>query len=150
MSDPYSIIRQINIATITDTPNPIIDWFNDLWSQMHKVETNVFNQDGNEFIYYIIDLATDLKVGIFYLGRQVKNSDHFYLSSSQYNYWNVLWYQLNQGFHYSHEHEFTLVNEITQILLEYVNEDLLINRVFGPYTIDSICDANVKKALKLL
>jgi hypothetical protein len=150
MNDPGSLIRTINIATITDTHHPIIDWFNDLWSQIHKVEVDVFNQNGEEFIYYIIDPVANRKIAIFYLGRQVRDSDQIYLSCSKDNYWSVLWNKLNQESYYSREHEYTLVNEITQILLGYINDDMLINRVFGPYTLDSICDVNVKTALKQL
>lgn len=150
MNDPGSIIRQINIATITDTHHPIIDWFNDLWSLIHKVEVDVFHENGNEFIYYINDHVADRKIAIFYLGRQLKDCDDIFLSCSKDNYWNVLWHKLNMEIPYTPDYEYYLVNEVTQILIEHVKEDILTNRIFGPYTLDSICDVNIKKALNQL
>ena len=47
-----SISRQLSIDLITDTPNEIIVWFNDLWPTINIVETSVYHQSGGELIYY--------------------------------------------------------------------------------------------------
>lgn len=49
-----AVMRQIQIDLIADNPNPIVDWFNNIWSQIHVIKTNVYHKNGNrEFIYYI-------------------------------------------------------------------------------------------------
>ena len=50
-----SISRQLKIDLITDTPNDIIVWFNELWLQILVIETNVYHNNGGEIIYYIND-----------------------------------------------------------------------------------------------
>ena len=58
------IKRQLQIALILNTPNSIIDWFNEFWSTLNVVEVNVYHKKGGELIYYIIDNET--KRAIFY------------------------------------------------------------------------------------
>ena len=48
-----NIYRQVHIDLITDTPNEIITWINNLLCDLHVIETNVYHCNGNEFIYYI-------------------------------------------------------------------------------------------------
>lgn len=48
-------IRQLQIAMITDQPNEILDWFNNIWNKLLCIEVNVYHTRGGEFIYYMID-----------------------------------------------------------------------------------------------
>lgn len=45
-------IRNIQIDLIMDNHNPIIDTFNSIWNDLSVIETDVYHQDGGEFIYY--------------------------------------------------------------------------------------------------
>ncbi len=47
-----SIIRLLKIDLITGEPNPIIDCFNEWWSGLIVIETDVYHDQGGEFIYY--------------------------------------------------------------------------------------------------
>jgi hypothetical protein len=75
--------RSILIDLLLDHPNPIIDWFNSIWNNIQTLETNIFNKDGGEIIYYII---TDFGEAewIFY-----QNNDQYFWTSHT-NYWHKL------------------------------------------------------------
>ena len=100
-----SVVRQLQIDMITDTPNPIIDWFNDLWSNLHVVQANVYHDRGNEFIYYKI--KHDMVLVIFY---QDKKS---YLFTGHYKYY---WSILQDKF----KLKYPDVQEVTKLLVESV------------------------------
>jgi hypothetical protein len=51
---------------ITDTPNSIMEWFNDLWYQLSIVEINVYHENGGEFIYYLTNDYNQTKQIIFF------------------------------------------------------------------------------------
>lgn len=53
MTEVNSLIRQLSIAMVTNNPNIILDWFNDLWVKIHVIETNVYHKNGGELIYYL-------------------------------------------------------------------------------------------------
>lgn len=59
------IIRQVQIDLITGMPNPIIHWFNGIWYGLTSVHTNVFHNNGGEFIYYQRNLDGHPKVVFF-------------------------------------------------------------------------------------
>ena len=83
MTEVSPVIRQITIDMITDTPNPILVWFNDLWAKLNIIETDVYQTDGGELIYYIIE--DDKKIPIFY--QDIKNVRFW----CDYNhYWQIL------------------------------------------------------------
>ena len=88
---------------ITDTPNPIIEWFNDIWSKMYITETNVYHTQGGEYIFYqIID---NEKKWIFL--RDDKNSRFL---CEYYNYWSV--------FESKFSLKYTEIQTITKLLVE--------------------------------
>ncbi len=62
MTNPLA--RQLSIDFITDTPNPIIEWFSTLWSTLLVIETDVYHDEGGELIYYRI--VDGKKQWIFY------------------------------------------------------------------------------------
>ena len=88
-----AIVRQLNIDIITDTPNPIVEWFNDIWSRLYIIETNVFHKNGKEFIYYIID--DDKKRGFFFF--QDNKNDKFWCDYDKY--WSVLTSKFSLNYH---------------------------------------------------
>lgn len=61
--DADSTIRQLKIAMITDTPNEIITFMENLCTELKVVNTNVFNDFGYESVYYI---TTHKKQPLFY------------------------------------------------------------------------------------
>ncbi len=63
VSDP--VIRQVKIALITDTENPIIEWFENLWGELESIQTNVHLDENNEVIYY--RNSSDGKKWVFYI-----------------------------------------------------------------------------------
>lgn len=44
---------------ITDTPNPIIKWFDELWNQMQSINKVVFSYHCREEIFYIEDISLE-------------------------------------------------------------------------------------------
>ena len=103
--DKLAIVRQIKIDHITDVTNPIITWFNDLWSKLHVMEVNVYHQNGGEFIYYRNEGG--IKICIFF--RDDIN-DKFWCD--YHSYWGYLEH------HYDLSH--TDRQDITQILLNNI------------------------------
>ena len=55
MDNVSSIIRQIKIDMITEYPNKILQYFDNLWMQLDVIETNVFHSYGGEYIYYLVN-----------------------------------------------------------------------------------------------
>ena len=79
-----SIVRQFIIDHITDTPNPIMEWFDELWSRLYVKEADVFHNKGGELIYY--DKINDnTKQYIFF---RDDNNDRFWCTNI--NYWIIL------------------------------------------------------------
>ncbi len=103
MIDTDALIRQINIDLITDRPNPIIEWFNVLWDQLYIIETDVYHNNGGEFIYFqIID---EQKKMIFY---QDNNNSKFWCNHNQY--WSILTSKFNIGY--------VTIQSLTKVLVE--------------------------------
>ena len=50
--DPTALLRTLQIDLILDNPNPIIEYFNDIWDKLSVIEIDVFHKNGGEFIYY--------------------------------------------------------------------------------------------------
>ena len=94
--------RQIKIDLITGDYNPIIEWFNDLWSKLLIMETNVFNEKGGEFIYHTLDndflFYIDIQNGLYYCDLV--------------NYWQHLESRL--------DHRYDELLTISKTLLEHV------------------------------
>jgi hypothetical protein len=91
MIDTASIIRQLKIDQITDTPNPTLEWFNELWSSLSVVQTNVYNTIGGEYIYYIKDnYPNDLinKIPVFYINYTMNQIHYDYDHYSSHFYTN--------------------------------------------------------------
>ena len=95
--------RQLSIDLITDTPNDIITWFNDLWSRMHVIETEVYYRNGGELIYYIIN--DNQKEYIFYHDKKYNS-----FWCSHYRYWTILESKFNLSY--------TDIQDVTEILVE--------------------------------
>ena len=96
------ITRQLNIDLITSDHNPIIEWFNDLWTHLYVIETNVYHNDGGEIIYFIND---DEKDWIFF---QDNKNDKFWCDYD--TYWSILESKFNLIY--------TEIQDITKVLVE--------------------------------
>lgn len=79
----HSKVRQLTIDMITDQPNELLEWFNDLWSKLIIVEKDVYHMDGGEIIYYLND--DDCNKYVFFL--DIRN-DKFYCDSE--HFWEKL------------------------------------------------------------
>ena len=123
-----SILRQLNIDLITDTHNPIIDWFNDLYIQLNRIETNVFHTDGGEIIYYII--VDDIKKFIFY---QDNENDRFLCNFLLY--WMII------------QREFDLMYTEVQNITKVLVENALSNSVATPEEIYQVVSVEIESAL---
>lgn len=64
MIDSPAFVRQLKIDLISDTPNSIIDRFNELWNKLIVMQSDVFHSDGGEIIYYI--MADGARQFVFY------------------------------------------------------------------------------------
>lgn len=116
-----SIVRQLKIDLITDTPNRIIEWFNDLWNTLCIIETNVYHKDGGEFVYYVVnDLG---KQWIFF---QDDKNEQFWCNYNQY------WLILETNFNL----EFIDIQSITKLLVENALNNNVATTVFK---IEFIC-----------
>ena len=122
-----SIVRQLKIDLITDTPNDIITWFNDLLYKMYITETDVYHSNGGEFIYYTI--IDGVKQWIFY--RDIKEDK---LWCNYNKYWSVLDYKFKLDFYD--------ILGITKVLVENFLNTLVI-----PDWLDAITQAYVENAL---
>ena len=101
MTNP--VIRQLSIDLITDTYNPIIDWFNDLWFKLYILETNVYHNGGGEFIYYYI--IDDIKQWVFF-----QDNENKIFWGNYDEYWTVLSNMFNI--------DYDEIQMITQMLVE--------------------------------
>lgn len=99
------MIRQLKIDLITDNPNPIIEWFNDLWNSLEVVQVKVFHHYPGECVYYNKSTIR----AIFYLDTTDGRILYDYVHYSELFY--------NQGFDYVSNAE---LEQITEILLSSV------------------------------
>lgn len=98
-----TIVRQLKIDLITDTPNRIIEWFNGIWNTLCIIETNVYHKDGEEFVYYVVnDLG---KQWFFY---QDDKNDRFWCNYN--HYWAFLENKLSINY--------SGIQEITKLLVD--------------------------------
>lgn len=103
-------IRQLKIAMITDTPNEIISWFRDLCSKLHNDNVRVYNNCGQEHVYYIRSINIDSTIQmmpIFYIDYHTQS----FLCDYRY-YWS----KLEQNFSLDYDD----ITEVTMFLVEYV------------------------------
>ncbi len=83
MTTPCPVLRKLQIDLITDTPNPIIEWFDILWDIIHVVEIDVYHKNGGEFIYYFpIGIQSS---PVFF---RDDNNNHFWCCNN--NFWKIL------------------------------------------------------------
>ena len=111
-----SISRQLKIDLITDTPNPIIEWFISIWYKLYVVERNVMHCNGGEMIYYI---NGDVKKCIFFRDdrRGIFRCDFT-------NFWTTLELSiLGKSNDYILPNDYTECQVITKILVEYLLGD---------------------------
>lgn len=109
-----STIRQLKIDMITDEPNLLLDWFNDIWIKLSIIETDVYHQDGGEIIYYI---DGDIKQWVFY---QDNKNDIFYCDYD--HYWSILETKVDLNYND--------IQDVTKLLVD----NALNNSVSIPHT----------------
>ena len=120
-----SLVRQLKIDLITDTPNDIITWFNELWSNMHVIEVDVYEKgSGGAFIYYIV--RNNENRFIFFVNYGFKTC-----WCANDNYWEII------------ERMFSLdyidIQYITKILLENnIDRSIMIPTPIKSYTSELI------------
>ncbi len=91
-----SITRQLKIDMITDVPNPIIVWFNKYWKNLKVIQTDVYHNNGGEFIYYIINPSYKGSIQVMFFRDDAKGKfwvcNVFWRVTQQYvqNKYNVL------------------------------------------------------------
>jgi hypothetical protein len=132
-----SVIRQLKIDTITDTPNQILDWFNDLWNQMSIVEVDVFHKNGGELIYYIN--VDDQRKAIFLYDNQ---NERIWCHDELY--WNYLNNVIGRENYINH----IIIQYITEYLLENVVEDNWVYYQAMPYEPNSLIGVKIQELLK--
>ena len=109
------ILRQLKIDLITSDYNPILEWFNDLWSHLYVIEADVCHEDGGEFIYYRI--INNVKVYIFYQD----NSNKFWCNYKHY------WLNFVSKFNL----EYSEIQSITKMLIENsLNNSIAPNPIY--------------------
>lgn len=59
-------VRKIQIDLIADVPNSIVEWFDELWSRLSIVETNVYHHRGGEIVYYLTHQDEHFNRWVFY------------------------------------------------------------------------------------
>ena len=106
--DKLGLIRQLKIALIIESYNPIVEWFKELWSKLCVIQCDVYHNKGGEFIFYIIN--DDFYNYVFY--RDIKK-DELWCSSNEY--WDIL------------EHKFGFSYEEIQKVTEFLINSSCIN-----------------------
>jgi hypothetical protein len=104
MGDTSVAIRSLTISLITGESNPILDWFIDLWDKLSIVETDVYHENGGEFIYYITE-NDGTKQFVFY---QDNANAKFYCNSKTY------WRELTSKFSLIYSE----VQQVTKFLID--------------------------------
>ena len=135
MTDTNAELRQLRISLITDLPNPIIDWFNDIWKEVSLFKTPLFyGEDGIDEIYYTN--VNSEKTVFFYISERHKtlycNNDH---------YWSVL--ERNIG------NDYLSIVEITKLLMENYTKAAKFDTI-SDYMTNSVIDNKLKKVLAKL
>ena len=69
--------RKVKIDMIIGKYDLAIEWFNDIWSKMHIIETDVYHNDGGEFIFY-----NNIEVNDTIEERWI-----FYMDINLYDFW---------------------------------------------------------------
>ena len=105
--------RHLLIDLITDTPNEIITWFNELWSSIYIVEANVLHEFGGEVIYYI-NVGGENKF-VFYQN----DMNNIFWCDYEY-YWFVL------------KEKYCLENYEIRIITKLLVEDKIIGNIKTP------------------
>ena len=123
-----ALTRQISIDLITNDTNPIIEWFNELWSKLYVIETNVYHTNGKEFIYFINNGNKNQYV--FY---QDDENERFWCNTNRY--WSIL------------ENKFRLNYYDTQMVTKILVENALNNSVTSPRIMESLLLIKVENAL---
>ena len=129
-----AITRQVSVDLITDTPNEIIEWFNNLWSKLCIIETNVHHNMGGEIIYYT---NNEEKHWIFY---EDDKDDKFWCNIERY--WLIM------------ETKFNINYIDIQLLTKLLVENALNNTIAIPHSryltkysnVENVLD-NIKKVV---
>ena len=123
------IARQVQIDLITDTYNPIVEWFDALWSETTILETNVYHNGGGEFIYYVI--MDDQKKIVFY---RDDNAGDFWCD------YKIYWARMSRQFNLTS----IGVQNVTSVMIQkHLDEDYSI-----PVPIDDIEGSPIEVALR--
>ncbi len=105
-----STVRQLKIALITDQPNEILSWFEDLCSKLHVKNVRVYNNHGKEYVYYFQKIDKDgilKQFPILYYDRHTES-----LSCDYRHFW--------AKFEVNFDMDYDDVVEITICLVEHV------------------------------
>lgn len=81
--DTDAIIRQLTIDTITDTPNDIISFMENLRRTMVRIDTDVVSRSGYESVYYTSSI-NNITVMFYY------DASRKYLQCDYEHYWIVI------------------------------------------------------------
>lgn len=118
-------LRDIKIDLLMGNQNPIVDLFNKITTGVEIVNTNVYNEDGLEFIYH--------KDGEWIFYQDVKN-EKFWCSNARY--WQLF---INK---------FDLIYEEIQSITKFLVEEALKREVSTPKNAVYSKSKKVDEALK--
>lgn len=72
-NQPNAVIRKLTIDMVTDSFNPIVEYFDSVWDQLYRFRTDVYKDYSNEYIYfYYSNQDIGIKKWVFYLDEQTR------------------------------------------------------------------------------
>ena len=123
-------VRNIKLDLLMGNQNPIVDLFNKITDGIKIINTNVYCEDGLEFIYFVENSQKETE-WIFY--QDVKNEE-FWCNYSRY--WSLF------------ESNFDLEYEEIQRISKFLVEEALKREVSTPFQLVVISLELVEEALK--
>lgn len=123
-------LRDIKLDLLMGNQNPIVDLFNKITDGIKIINTNVYNNDGLEFIYFVENSQKETE-WIFY--QDVKNEE-FWCNNGRY--WSLF------------ESNFDLEYEEIQSITKFLVEEALKREVSTPKTRYKNSNFKVEEALK--
>lgn len=130
MNEPNPAVRRLQIDMIADTPNPIIEWFDDLWNKLTVIHMNVYHTKGGEYIYYLNDGYDNQ--WIFY---RDDNTNVFYCN------WFEVWRVLGTRFSLDY-------NDEVPVVVQMLIENKLGIPIITPYSDENTIFYTVEESLK--
>ena len=128
-------LRDIKLDLLMGNQNPIVDLFNQITKDIKIINTNVYNEDGLEFIYFApAESSENYNKDVQWIFYQDCKNEKFWTHYSGY------WSLFESNFHLKHEE----IQAITKVLVE----EALKREVSTPYIPMKYKQQKVEDALK--